>query len=83
MNTLKAFYHKFTDPEMRPTALKVAFIVGSVLFALNHGVSLLQGEMTTERWISAALTYLVPYTVSMHGQASARLRLSEDLTQNK
>ena len=40
--------------------------------AINHGSALLQGNMKRQRWISAALTYLVPYTVNVHGQYSYR-----------
>jgi hypothetical protein len=62
----------------RSIALKVSLIVGSVLFLVNHGAAVIEGEMTTERWLSAAITYLVPYTVSVHGQYVAKLRREDD-----
>ena len=52
------------------SALKVSIIVGSILFAINHGKALYEGTMNTERWISAFLSYLVPYCVYIIGKAS-------------
>jgi hypothetical protein len=40
---------------------------------VNHGAAAIAGEMTIEHWCSALLTYLVPYTVSIHGQWLASL----------
>lgn len=54
------------------TAFKVALIIGSVLFTINHGWALWTGQMTSERWISAILTYIVPYMVNIHGQYIGR-----------
>jgi hypothetical protein len=62
------------DPELMPTALRVALIVGSVVFVINHGWALVQGQMTRSRWVSGALTYLVPYMVNIHGQYVSRKR---------
>ncbi|MBE9103655.1 nitrate/nitrite transporter NrtS, partial [Nostoc cf. edaphicum LEGE 07299] len=41
-----------------PTAFKVALLIGSLLFAINHGWALLTDQMASERWISAILTYI-------------------------
>lgn len=57
-----------------PMALKVAAIVGTVLFIINHGAALTQGKMTRSRWLSGLLTYLVPYAVNIHGQYVSRQR---------
>lgn len=51
-----------------PTAFKVAVVVGSLLFVINHSAALIQGTMTRDRWIAATITYLVPYFVNIHGQ---------------
>jgi len=51
-------------------ALRVALVVGSILFAINHGKALLEGQMDLGRWISAALSYFVPYCVYIVGKAS-------------
>lgn len=42
----------------------IAFIVGQVLAAINHGDRILTGTMTGGDWFKIALTFLVPYTVS-------------------
>ncbi|RMF25880.1 MAG: hypothetical protein D6756_04840 [Cyanobacteria bacterium J083] len=71
-NSLISCLQSLINPQFAPTALKVALVVGSILFAINHGDALLQGKMTRSRWLSAALTYLVPYIVSIHGQYSGK-----------
>ncbi len=62
------------NPEFAKTAWKVALVVGTVLFTINHGSALLQGKMSRGRWISAAMTYMVPYMVNIHGQSVRRSR---------
>ena len=66
----------FLDPKIAPTALRVSLIVGSILFTINHGTALAKGEMTKSRWLSGLITYLVPYSVSIHGQHTSRARNS-------
>ena len=56
------------DPKFAPTAVRVSAVVGSVLFTINHGTALVKGEMTKTRWLTGLITYLVPYSVSIHGQ---------------
>lgn len=53
---------------MMKMAVRVAIIVGTILFTINHGSALAQGKMTRTRWLSALLTYCVPYAVNIHGQ---------------
>ena len=74
MEVVLGFCQAWVSPVFRSIALKVSLIVGSVLFLVNHGSAVLEGEMTNERWLSATVTYLVPYTVSVHGQYIAKLR---------
>jgi hypothetical protein len=74
MEMVLGFGRAWVSPVFRSTALKVSMIVGSVLFVVNHGAAAIEGAMTIERWLSAAVTYLVPYTVSVHGQFVAKLR---------
>ena len=52
------------------SALKIAIIVGTILFSINHGKSVIENTMTPERWFSVVLSYLVPYTVYIIGKAS-------------
>lgn len=66
------FYAAWTDPCLKPIAIRVALVVGSILFILNHGSAVLQGKMSQDRWIAGLATYLVPYTVSIHGQYVTR-----------
>ncbi|MGF1674998.1 MAG: nitrate/nitrite transporter NrtS [Rivularia sp. (in: cyanobacteria)] len=74
MKTLKKFGLCLFDREMMPTALKVSVVVGSILFVINHGSALSKNQMNRERWISAAVTYLIPYMVNIHGQYVSRSR---------
>jgi hypothetical protein len=83
LKALKFFYTAWTDPVLRPTALKVALIVGSLLFTINHGSAVIRGEMTRERWLMGLITYLVPYTVSMHGQYSTQYRSGKSSMEHK
>ena len=72
MKTFKGFCAALFDRDLMPTALKVAVVVGSILFFINHGEPLMQKKMTRDRWFSALLTYLVPYVVNIHGQYISR-----------
>ncbi|MFW6358961.1 MAG: nitrate/nitrite transporter NrtS [Chroococcales cyanobacterium] len=69
---LKDYLKSLGNPKFRPVAAKVAILVGSILFTINHGSALIQGKMTRGRWISGILTYVVPYCVSIHGQYTNR-----------
>lgn len=53
-------------------ALWVALAVGSLLNLINQGEAFFaEAEFD---WIKAALTYVVPFFVSLHGAAQARRR---------
>jgi hypothetical protein len=56
---------------MARRAVRVALVIGTLLFVINHGAAVRSG-MTQARWLSAGLTYLVPYAVSIHGQYMGR-----------
>lgn len=43
---------------------KIALVVGFLLMGINHGDTILQGEMSGMSWLKCALTFLVPYCVS-------------------
>lgn len=68
MKFLRGYLFSLVNPKYMSIALKVAVVIGSLLFVINHGAAFIQGQMTRDRWISAILTYLVPYCVSVHGQ---------------
>ena len=73
---LKKYLASLVDPEFMSTGLKTALVVGSLLFIINHGLALSRGEMTSERWVSVAITYLMPYLVNVYGQYSYRRKLA-------
>ena len=72
MKNLMDFVQALGNSQYRPTALRVALVVGTILVIINHGPVILQRKMTRQQLLSAALTYLVPYMVSVHGQYSSR-----------
>ena len=72
MKTIHQFYAAWTDPSLKPTVMRVALVVGTTLFIVNHGAAVLEGKMNRDRWLVGLITYLVPYTVSIHGQSVAR-----------
>jgi hypothetical protein len=69
---IKGYFNALATPALAQRAVRVALFVGTVLFVINHGPAVRSGTMTPARWISAGLTYLVPYAVSIHGQYVGR-----------
>ncbi len=60
---------------MRDRALRVALIVGVVLFAINQLDIVLRGDVTPTVVAKIVLTFLVPYSVSTYSSLQAsRLR---------
>ena len=74
MKQINRYLQALVNPKLAPTAIKVALVVGTVLFAINHGTAVLKGNMTRNRWLSGMLTYLVPYCVNIHGQQYPALK---------
>jgi len=72
LRTLGDFSASLFHCDYRRSAVRVALVVGTILLAINHGSAFLKGNMTRQRWVSAALTYLVPYIVNVHGQYNYR-----------
>ncbi len=72
--SVQGYLRSLGDRQFMPTAIKVAFVVGSLLFTINHGWAVLHGQMTRDRWTAGLLTYLVPYMVNIHGQYVSRAR---------
>ncbi|MEM6450978.1 MAG: nitrate/nitrite transporter NrtS [Cyanobacteria bacterium P01_D01_bin.105] len=68
------------QPQCRRTAFRVALVVGTVLFTINHGSALLAQEMNQTRWLAAISTYCVPFMVSIHGQSQGRKTLARRRT---
>ena len=77
------YLQNLINPKYSSSAVKVALFVGTVLFLLNHGHALMDGNMNKQRWISGFLSYLVPYSVNIHGQWSNGKRVEEKLQRSK
>ena len=52
------------SPDVLPRAMKVAAVVGTLLFLINYGDRLLDGGFTMNDFVKIGLTYFVPYGVS-------------------
>ena len=63
----------FHPPYLKKT-LRIALIVGTVLFAVNHLDEVLHGQATMKVWLKGALTYIVPFCVSNFGVLVAARR---------
>ena len=61
-------WQRCRDPNVMRLALKVALVVGTILNIINHFDLLLGAPLTRMTMIQMALTYMVPYCVSTHGQ---------------
>jgi len=54
--------------------IRIASLVGTVLFAINQLDVVVTGRATAATWVKAAVTYLVPFTVSNLGILTATRR---------
>ncbi|MGP1374906.1 MAG: nitrate/nitrite transporter NrtS, partial [Almyronema sp.] len=64
------------NPAFVSQAVRMALIVGSLVFAINHGKALMQNEMNRDRWLAGALSFVTPYLVSIYGQTQCQLSRS-------
>jgi len=60
-------FHVIKYPPYLKKTVRIALIVGSVLFFINHLDEVLRGQATLAVWIKGALTYLVPFCVANMG----------------
>lgn len=65
-------WQRCKDPRVIVLAIKVALVVGTILNIINHFDLLLGAPLTRMTTIQMALTYVVPYCVSTHGQVFGR-----------
>ena len=63
--------HAIFHPRVRDRALRVALVVGTVLFAINQLDVVLRGDITFALVAKIALTYLVPYGVATYSALGA------------
>lgn len=61
---------------------KTALFVGFILIAINHGDSLLHGELETGQVAKMLLTFAVPYCVSTYASVGALRSARKDDTDN-
>ncbi len=47
--------------------VRIALVVGTVLFLINQADVVLQGDATTATWVKAGITFVVPFVVSNLG----------------
>ena len=73
---LHTYRQNLRNPNFVPTAVRVAVIVGSLLFTLNHGSALLKNDMNRSRWLSGFLSFVTPYMVSIYSQTHCQLKNS-------
>jgi hypothetical protein len=61
------------------TQLRIALIVGTILFSINQLDVVLAGRATLGVWLKGGLTYLVPFCVSNWGILVATRRSQEPM----
>ncbi|HEY9818123.1 MAG TPA: nitrate/nitrite transporter NrtS [Candidatus Obscuribacterales bacterium] len=76
--TLADYRKSLRNPDLVPQAVRMALIIGSLVFSMNHGKALLQNEMNRDRWLSGSLSFVIPYLVSIYGQTQCRIRRPEE-----
>ena len=52
-------------------SLKVGFVVGTILVAINQGDAILSGQIGVVQAVKILMTYCVPYCVSTYASVSA------------
>lgn len=58
-------------PAVVRRALRCSLLVGIILVAINHGDALLSLDLSLQRIVRMALTFVVPYLVSTSSSVSA------------
>jgi hypothetical protein len=61
-------WRRVRDPNVVGLAFRVALFVGTVLNLIHHFDVFLGAPLTGTTIVQMALTYVVPYCVSTHGQ---------------
>jgi hypothetical protein len=64
------------EPRHLRATVRIALVVGTVLFAINQLDVVVSGDATTVTWVKSAITYLVPFVVSNLGVLTATRRRS-------
>ena len=64
-----------TFPRHLRSTVRIALIVGTVLFAINQLDVVLRGDATIVTWVKTGVTYVVPFIVSNLGVLTATRRV--------
>jgi hypothetical protein len=62
------------SPRVLRRTVAIALVVGTIYFAVNQLDVVLHGDATAQAWMSGAVTYVVPFTVSNVGVLVASRR---------
>lgn len=65
-------------PPYLKRTIRIALVVGTILFAINQLDVVLGGRATPFVWLKVGLTYLVPFCVSNYGVLVAARRRRTD-----
>ena len=68
---MKEWLRVAIEPAVVRRAIKYAVIVGAILITINHGDTILRGDITTLRILKMGLTVVVPYLVSTSSSVGA------------
>ena len=66
---MRLFIKHACDPVCIKRSIKVALVVGTILFVINHFDEIVNGTLNATNIFQIGLTYLVPYFVSTFGSA--------------
>jgi Mg/Co/Ni transporter MgtE len=66
--------HALVYPRVRDRAVRVALVVGTILFLINQLDVVLSGNLTLLVVMKIALTFLVPYSVSTYSALEVNRR---------
>ncbi|UTI64342.1 nitrate/nitrite transporter NrtS [Paraconexibacter antarcticus] len=61
-------------PEHLRRTLRIAFVVGLLLTAVNQGSVILGGDASTLTWVRSAANFMIPFVVSNLGLLGGRPR---------
>ena len=63
--------HSLLNKQLHWQAIKVSAVIGTLLCLINYGNHLIDQNMASSDWLKLALTYCVPYAVSLYSTHKA------------
>jgi hypothetical protein len=64
-------------PEHLRRTIKIALVVGTILFLINQADVVIRGDATAVTWLKVGLSYCVPFIVSNLGLLAGKRAESE------